>query len=378
MGVAVRPGAEGLDRVLSGDHAVTYTARALREWDRETIPVVPIVNGRLNFDSTRQVCGSGSATLAFADVSGRSHEPKHVNDPLSPYGNWLEVTCHVRSGRFHSATVLGKFEITKPQAQDRGFANVGGVRRTTAETITVRLDDAFAGTLREPISDVMQSTVGRSISSELADLLGLPVRVERNAYVSALVEYPENRLEAVFDLVKLVGGEPYMRWDGSVGIRPDEWPAPSFSLHDGAFASAPGVTVGSIQVDEWDSDDVPNRVVVIAETPDQRTLIAENRIRSGPLRYGPRVEGAWGRRTKTYKVGSFTEQVQVDRHLAERFAADTTPRAVGLSIEMPVDPRLEPGDVGQLWSETISARIRIKAVDIDMASPTMKVSAYLA
>jgi hypothetical protein len=373
----VRPAQAGLDRVLSGSHTVTYTARALREWDQESIAEVPIT-GRLNFDATRQVCGSGSATLAFADLAGRSREPKHISDSLSPYGNWLEVTCHVRADRFHSATVLGKFEITKPQMQDRGFANIGGRRRTTAETITVRLDDAFAGTLREPITGVQQSTVGRSLRDELADLLGLPIRIERNAYVSALVEYPENRLEAAFDLVKLVGGEPYMRWDGSVGIRPDEWPAPSFSLRDGAFSSAAGVLVGSVQVDEWDSEDVPNRIVVVAETPDQLTLTAEKRIRSGPLRYGPRVEGAWGRRTKTYKVDSFTEQVQVDRHLAERFAADTTPRAVGLSIEMPVDPRLEPGDVGQLWSETISARIRIKAVDLSMTSPTMKVSAYLA
>ncbi|PPF18263.1 hypothetical protein C5B92_07035 [Rathayibacter sp. AY1A4] len=340
--------------------------------------MVPIVTGRLNFDATRQVCGSGSATLAFADVSGRSHEPKHISDPLSPYGNWLEVTCHVRAGGFHSATVLGKFEITQPRADDRGLATIGGARRTTAETITLRLDDAFAGTQREPIADVLQSTVGRSMRSELADLLGLPVQIDRNATVSALVEYPENRLEAAFDLVNLVGGVPFMRWDGSVGIRPNEWPAPTFTLHDGAFAGAPGVAIGSVQVDEWDSNDVPNRIVVVAEGPDQVTLTAEKRIQSGPLRYGPRVEGAWGRRTKTYKVDAFTEQLQVDRHLAERFAADTTPRAVGVSIEMPVDPRLEPGDVGQLWSETISARIRIKEVDLDMTSPTMKVSAYLA
>lgn len=374
----MRPADAGLDRVLAGSHTVTYTARALREWDEETLADISIVGGGLSFDATRQVCGSGTATLAFADEWGRSRAPKGVNDLLSPYGNWLEVTCHVSAGSYRSSTVLGKFEIGKPRPESSGTASVSRERRTMAETVSVQLDDAFLGTKSEPIDGILQSTVGRSMRDELEELLGLPVSAERTALVGALIEYPEDRLKAAFDLVQLVGGEPYMRWDGVVGIRPNVWPAPSFTVHDGAFRDAPGVPIQAVQVDEWDAEKVPNRIVVLAETPDQRTLRAEKRIEQGPMRHGPRSEGAWGRRTRTYSVDSFSEQAQVDRYCLERFAADTTPRAVGASIVMPVDPRLEPGDVGQLWSDTISARIRIKSVDLDIGSPTMKVSAYLA
>lgn len=372
----MRPAAPGLDAVLGGAFTVSYTARALREWNQESIADITLIDPRFSFDATRQVCGSGAATLAFADAWGRSYEPKAITDLLSPYGNWLEVTCHIRSGSFHSATVLGKFQIGTPRTGTRGTAPVARVRRTLAETIAVQLDDAFLGTKSEPVDGVQQSTVGRQMHEELADLLGLPVALDVPTRVGAMIEYPEDRLAAAFDLVQLVGGVPYMRWDGRVGIRPNIWPSPSFTVHDCAHSGAPGVPITSAQVDEWDSADVPNRIVVIAEAKDQTTLRAEKAITEGPMRYGPRASGAWGRRTRTYKVDSFSEQAQVDAYRDERFAADTAPRAVGVTLEMPLDPRLEPGDVGQLWSETVSGRIRIKKVDLSSAA-TMKVSAYL-
>lgn len=375
----MRPAADGLERVLAGSHRVTYTARALKEWNRETIGSVPLENGsRFSFDATRQVCGSGSATLAFADLHGKSKAPNKVGDDLAPYGNWLEVTCHVHAGRWHSATVLGRFEISTPQTEEQGSASVGRVRRVTAERITVKLDDAFLGTKSEPIDGVLQSTVGRSMRDELEDLLGLPVRAESDAVVSTLMEYPEDRLKAAFDLVQLVGGVPYMRWDATVGIRPNVWPSPSFTLWDGTNARLTGVPVVSVQADEWDSSSVYNEIVVTAETGDQQTLRAVRRITQGPLRYGPRKSGAWGRRSKRYDMPAFDRQEQVEAYADERFKADTLPRAVGVSIVMPVDPRLEPGDVGELHTAQVSGLIRIKTVDLTVGASTMKVSAYLA
>ena len=223
----MRPAAAGLDRVLAGSHRTTYTARALTEFDRETIADVPLVDGRLNFDSTRQVCGSGTATIALADAHGKAKAPERVGDDLAPYGNWLEVTCHVQAGRWKSSTVIGRFEISAPKPTAAGSAFVGRVLRTTSELITMRLDDAFLGTKSEPIVGVLQSTVGRSVRAELEELLGLPVRMDADALVSALIEYPEDRLSAAFDLVQLVGGQPFMRWDATDGVRPNAWPAPS-------------------------------------------------------------------------------------------------------------------------------------------------------
>jgi hypothetical protein len=372
-----RPAAAGLDRVLSGSFRAHYTARVFRGWGGRSLVDVPLSAGKLNFDATKEVCGSGSATLAFADAAGRSRAPVRIGDSLSPFNNWLEVTCHIRAGRYRSSTVLGRFMIGRPRPDRQSKMRLHSSSRTLAESITVQLDDAFLGTKSEPIDGVLQSTPGRLMRDELAELLGLPVAAADNARVGALIEYPEDRLAAAFDLVQLVGGEPYMRWDGAVGIRPNAWPSRSFTLHDGAYAGAPGVPVSSVVVDEWEAADVPNRVVVLAEDPDQRTLRAEKRIEQGPMRYGPVREGAWGRRTKTYKVDSFTSQEQVDAYCRERFAVDTVTRAVGVTIEMPLDPRLEPGDVGQLWSETISARIRVKDVDLTIGSSRMKVSAYL-
>jgi hypothetical protein len=378
LGEPVRPAAEGLEQILAGRYDVTFTARALTEWDRETIGEVPLVDGRFNFSSTKQVCGSGSATVLFADAEGQRKAPERVGDFLSPYGNWLEVTCHITSGPWKSSTILGRFEIGSPQTEDRGVADVGGTRRVTAETIKMRLDDAFLGTKSEPIVGVLQSTVGRSVRVELEELLGLPVRMESRAVVTTLIEYPEDRLKAAFDLVQIVGGVPFMQWDATVGIRPNTWPAPTFNLRDGTAEQAGGIPISSVQVDEWDSTDVKNEVIVTAETADQLPLRTVRRITKGPLRYGSRMTGAWGRRSATYEMPAFDRLDQVEAYADERFAADTLPRAVGVSITMPVDPRLEPGDVGRLNTTTVSGLIRIKSVDYTVGASSMKVSAYLA
>lgn len=378
MGGAVRPAAAGLDRVLAGSHRSHFTVRVFRGWNGSSDVEVPLESGRLNFDATREVCGSGSATLALVDASGRSRAPSRVGDALSPYNNWAVVTCHITAGRYRSSTELGRFAIGRPRPGVRGRARVSRSARTFAETVSVQLDDAFLGTKAEPIDGVLQSTVGRLMREELSDLLGLPVVAPDQTTVDALIEYPEDRLQAAYDLVQLAGGEPFMRWDGAVGIRPNAWPAPCFTLHDAAFRGAPGVPLSSVVIDEWDSADVPNRVVVLAEDSEQRTLRAERRIDAGPMRFGRVSDGAWGRRTKTYKIDAFSTQSQVDRYCDERFLVDTSTRAVGVTIEMPLDPRLEPGDVGQLWTENLSARIRIKDVDLTVGDPMMKVTAYLA
>ena len=362
-----------LGDVLAGSFARRFVARLFvggREVAGDGVDL-ELVDVSLTWDASAKVLGSGKASILYRDDWGRSIAPRDFSSWLAPFNSWLHVALIVTAGRYEERVELGRFAVEAPKESALGRATFGRRSVATGQRIDVTLRDAFSITDREKLVRLTQIPAGISATWALSDVLGLPVRgVERDARTPAAITLQDNRLDAAYDLAQYLGGTPYVRTDGAVGIRPTEWPARSLTLTTGD-----GGTASSIVVDEWDASRAYNQVVIRSEDNEQAAVHADVRVTSGRLKWGPMSDPeCWGRIPYFYSSPYLTNPLAAHAYAEKLLAQVSRLRAIAATVVGAPDPRLEVGDVVSIPVHDTPTDGRVTKIDLTTSGLTAVVA----
>lgn len=241
---------------------------------------LPMTDVKFSDDGTAKVQGTGSATVRYAGVFADSVAPRAATDMLAPFGAELAVYVLVFSGNDVLERIeMGWYRIVEdPSIQDHLIRFLG--RQVVAGSeVKLTLQDRMQRVLRDEF-DVPGSP--RSLASVLVEvqrLSGLQITEQvTDQKIPNAVTYQQSKLDAVYDLVDVLDALPYMRPDGTLGQRPNVWPAQVDTIRAGNGGSL----VEALPV--LSNAKVFNRVAVLASGGSDQTVLATAQIREGPLR----------------------------------------------------------------------------------------------
>jgi hypothetical protein len=268
--------------VTGGSFTYRWVADVIANGQR-VIRDVPCTAPDFTDDDSQLVQCTGSLTFVYQDAFARSIAPEGIGDVLSPFGTQVWVYVLVEAGPALSERVLmGQYLVTEtPEINSQRMPFLGATI-SLGDTVRVSLSDLFYGVQVDRFYTPGSPRSMRSAWREVQRLTGLPVTrtaAVPDSAISSQVAYQEDRLQAVYDLAKYsLDAVPYMTPDGTVSMRPNDWPAPVDKLSDG---------LGNlINVERGMQDDnVFNAVVVRSyDSTDGSAILASGEITSGPLR----------------------------------------------------------------------------------------------
>lgn len=234
-------------------------------------------------DDGQQVQSTGSLTLVYQDNFARSIAPSGVADVLSPFGTQLWVYVLVEAGPVLSERVsMGQYLIDGVPSINTERMLFRGSAVAIGDVIDVTLSDLFYGVQVDKFYTPGSPKSLASTWREVQRLTGLPVTrtsAVPDGRISGQVAYQEDRLQAVYDLANYsLDAVPYVTPDGTVSMRPNDWPAAIDTLTDGT-GNLINIARG------MDPDDVFNAIAVRAyDSSDGSAILASGEITSGPLR----------------------------------------------------------------------------------------------
>lgn len=355
-----RPSPMDLASVLSSSMDVTYSAD-LYYGARRVFQDLPIIGPSFKWDQSARVEGAGSVTVTWTDAHGSSLKPQEPQDWLAPFGSRLVTFCTITAGAFVARVQLGDFTITEvPSADDETYV-FGETRITVGSRVELTLKDRMVEVQRDRFTSLATPTSLTSVWAEVALLAGLPVtRTLPDAAITRSVVYEEDRVSAIVDLIAILGGEPFMEWDGTLSARSKTPGAPVGSLTVGDQGTI--LQVGS----SLSADGVYNGLIIRGETDGQNAILAELWITEGPLAATPKG----GQRTPFHRVPRFysspfiTTQEQAIAAAPELLAQYSNPRASKLLVQCILDPRRQVGDVVTAFDGVSTWTIRLSKVQM--------------
>lgn len=292
----------------------------------------------LQSDGAQKILTQGTASFVYSDDIGTSILPKDLTSWLTPFASFLDVSYRVAVGdSFMEKVLRGRLKITGVSDPQGRMIRFQDRLLTVGSSVSLKLADMFYVTDGERFIAPSAPSDLSSVWAEIGRLTGFGMkRTVADGSITRSVTYQENRLDAVFDLAKIIGGMPYMTPDGSLSMASSVWGEPVLDLRMGA-----GGTIVRADPDDLSDADVYNQVVVRSWDDQQATVLATAEITSGPLRYG----GPMGR--KPFFVSS---QYVTTNEQAQAFADAQLPivsrmPAVTYTIQCAPDPRLEVWDV---------------------------------
>lgn len=337
----MRFGSPQLEEVLRGSFNHRYLAD-LHYDGRRVLADVPIINPRFSENGDASVQQSGSCTVVWQDYYGRSMSPTEIGDIFAPFGAELHVYDIVWLGGFMERIPLGVFRIVDvPSARDETQL-FGGRTISTGSVIDLKLKELLAVVQEDRFDVPTAPTDLSSVWREMGRLTGLQLtRTLPDAQITRAVAYKEDRLEALYDLANILDGIPHMTPDGTLSLRPKDWPDPVDTLVRGPSGSI--ISVGRF----LSSGSVYNRVTVRGKTDDGVEVLATAEIPSGPLRTlnpdGSR--SPYGRRTFFVSSDLIENQAQAREYAARQLPRVSTLQAVVVPVVEKHNPLRERGDV---------------------------------
>lgn len=304
-----------------------------------TVDPIPAGAWSLKWSVRPRTVIRSEGSVVFADDTG-SLTPWGLSDPLSAAGSHVSAVFHCGS----ESLDLARLTVVQNQPDERLFFAAGrwnltgaSVGVTLAELSRFIQDDEFIAAESPPSGATVVSELRRLLQSTVGVLVD-PAIVDRP--LPPLV-HPENRLEAAYALIDMVGdarftgdGQLYLYVPGAT---------PAFTIQGRPMGNLVDVAR------EQSRDNFYNVVVSTGKDSDGNELKAYARILTGPLRDG----GPFGRRVYRHNAVADTQAgVQQD--------ADTT--LVNLqrdsTVEVPFQclPAAligaEAGDYGQVMFPT--------------------------
>lgn len=247
-----------------------------------TLSELPLDNqGQLTFSTTAQAQASGTITLEDA---GQSLVPVNDTDPLAAMGQEIQLAYQINYGGQSWNVPMGTFRISgDPQSAE--FALSG---RTVGWQLQVSLTDRFDILVNDSFIAATGPTAGNTVKTEVQALClqsGVPFVWPlgiSDAAIPAGTVYQAGRLDAITQLLALVGCEPAMTRQGELTLRvSNSW----------LTATTPVATVsGVVSLSLATSNSISNYVVVT--NPNDPTIqgiaaitdSADARNINGPMR----------------------------------------------------------------------------------------------
>jgi hypothetical protein len=353
----VRNGSTDLRGVLTGPFNHHWEADLYFNGIRR-LANLPIDMPRLRENADANIQQSGTVTVVWSDEFATSISPQAVSDPLAPFGAQLVLYSVVWVGPFYERVEFGRFEITDvPTARDEQM-RFRGEWLTTGSVVELELKELLAGVAAESFDTPSSPSQLSSTWAELARLTGFPlIRTVDDAPISRSVLYPESKLDAVYDLMRIMlDATPHMTASGALSARPNTWSEPVDTLRrgEGLISVVGGMSAAQVY----------NRVVVRAAGGDP-TVLAVAQVTSGPLRV-QNTDGSvspFRARTRYLSSEFVTTTGQAQAWADSELAKVSTLRTRVVTVEETFNPLRERGDVIDIERPTVTLHGRVVTID---------------
>ncbi len=328
-------------------------------------------------DDSQQVQSTGSLTFVWQDAFARSIAPMTVADMLSPFGTQVWVYLLIEDGPAFSERVpMGQYLIDGTPSVNSKRMLFLGAPITVGDVVKVTLSDLFYGVQVDRFYTPGSPRSLASTWNEVQRLTGLPVTRTvdvPDAKISGQVAYQEDRLQAVYDLANYsLDAVPFMTPDGTVSMRPNDWPDPVDVLE---YGTGNLIDVGRGMAD----DDVYNAIAVRAyDSSDGSAILASGQVVDGPLR-ATELDGSLSpfRRRPTF----YSSQYITTKQQARDYVAKWLPRVsrlTGVEVDLTevLNPLRELGDVltvRDIGHEFVGRVSKIRRGDSGQQITTVKV-----
>lgn len=351
---------EQVSGLTHGDHLEVIA------W-RDGAPVteaLDVTSWTLSWDAGRQV--QGLATLTVADRDG-DLAPWSLSDPLGAGGSRLHITWVSGTDGLRVPLGIWRIRSSSPQETWRVYTRTDGsvVRTPGGGSVTIRADEDATSTA------VLERMDGEEVSSEtcLAEVTRLmgdiaAVAVDdavTDASVPSTLVYDRERMDAIDDLLEVVGAVHRCGPDGSLQVVPEGGVDSGWTIAGGDE----GVLIGH----ERDLSDtgVYNAVISTSKTADGKPLVGRAFVTSGPLAWG----GPFGEVPMWHEAVA-TTQLGVERDAATMLANRTATSEVELGVTCLTHPGVQIHDVVTVIAPTTAGDEPLvgKVVGMEMRSAT--------
>jgi hypothetical protein len=353
----MRFGSDELRAVLTGPHDHFWSADLYYNGVRRQQDL-PIMDPQFKEDAGANIQQAGSVTVTWSDEFATSISPRAMNDPLAPFGAQLAIYANVWVGPFFERVEYGRFEITDvPSARDEQM-QFQSRWLTLGSNVQLELKELLAGVAEESFDVPSAPQSLTSTWAELGRLTGYPlVRTVDDAPITRSVLYPDSKLDAVYDLMRIMlDASPHMTPQGALSARPNVWPDPVDTLLFGE---------GLIDVEQgMSAAGISNRVVVRAAGGDP-TVLAVAEITSGPLRVR-NSDGSvspFRARTKYLSNEYVTTKAQAQAWADSELALVSTIRTRVVNVRETFNPLRERGDVIDIERPELVLHGRVLTID---------------
>jgi len=298
-----------------------------------------VTDASFDWDSSRLI--QGQANFTFADPDGLL-APKRVDDILAPGGSRIHPVFVFGAGNVR--VPLGPYRIRAAKGNTQWqYRTVGGsLMWLPSGTVEVQADDETATVWLERLEPVTErAPVAKTVLVEVARLLGgayplIDVTGVTDRDIPSGVEYEDDRLAVVADLLEQVGAVYRQRPDGSLQILPATGLPTDWVIKPGVDG-----TLISFET-EMDDADLANGVTSVREFDDEDgatppPLIGRSRLTNGPLRWG----GPFGKVPVFRGANLATTQAQVDADAATTLTRIAQMGDVPILVETALNPAVE-------------------------------------
>lgn len=328
-------------------------------------------------DDSQLVQSTGSLKFVYQDTFARSIAPQTVADTLSPFGTQVWVYLLIDDGpAFSERILMGQYLVDgAPEINTTRYLFLGSPV-AAGDVIKVTLSDLFYGVQVDRFYTPGSPPSKASTWGEVQRLTGLPITrtpAVPDGTISGQVAYQEDRLQAVYDLANYsLDAVPFVTPDGTVSMRPNDWPAPVDVLEwgDGNL-----LDVGRGMAD----DEVYNAIAVRAyNSGDGSAILASGQVKDGPLR-AAEPDGSlspFRRRPTFYSSQYITTPLQAQQYVAKWLPRVSRLTGIEVTLTETLNPLRQLGDVltvRELGNEFTGRVSNIRRSDSGQQQTTVKV-----
>lgn len=345
-----------LDAVLTDSHSRRLLVDVFHGPDR-VMQGVELTDWEIQWDLTRDVKMSGSATVAYQSVSGESLVPSGTGGVLSPFRAKLLLTMEVSAGGFTEQVTLGWARVvTVPSAVDY-FTDTPFGRFVVASVVEIEFLGLEENVRRRGFRSPEQPPSLASTYTELRRITGMTVvATVSDKTIPAGTTYETSKggrltaTQLLFSNLGCVGVvDQAGQWVGVPKVAGDPV---------GALTIGPSGTVIEVGY-EVDTDEIYNCVAGTFEDADRNPIYAVAEVMVGDLA----VAGPYGENTLPYnQTTPVSGQSEADSIVQALLTQSVGGQTYLVPIKCIATPVIEIGDVLRVdgWTRPLQGRL-IKA-----------------
>lgn len=349
----MRAHSAALDDVLLDSHTRRLLIDVFHGPER-VMEQVELTDWELDFDLSKDVKMSGSATIAYQSVAGESLVPDGTEGALSPFKARLLLTMEISNGGFVERIVLGWARlVTAPSGVDY-FSDTPLGRFVVVSLVQVEFLSLEENVRRRGFRFPEQPTKLGSTYAEIRRVTGMTVvATVSDAAIPAGTTYDTGqgaRLKAtqmLWDNLDCIGViNTFGAWVGIPKTAGD--PVATLSLGERGTVTDIGYQV--------DTDEIFNCVVGTFEDPNRNPIYAVAEIAVGPLS----TSGVYGENTLQYNQSTpVSGQVEANRIVKSVLNDSIGGQTYQVQITCVANPVIEIGDVVTLaqWVKPLQGRL---------------------